>query len=77
MLYGNCRRFKCENCQKPFSENLEFVGNKKPFTHRYAHAIIKQVIHSDIINVAKNNKLTEEEYENLFIALFEDTRYVV
>nr|WP_228060474.1 MULTISPECIES: transposase [unclassified Coleofasciculus] len=59
MLYVNRRRFKCENCQKPFSENLDFVGNKKPFTHRCAHAITKQVIHSDVINVAKNNKLKE------------------
>ena len=65
MLYVNRRRFKCENCQKPFSENLDFVGLKKPFTHRYAHAITKQVIHSDVINVAKNNKLTEEEVESM------------
>ncbi|MEQ9236048.1 MAG: transposase family protein [Coleofasciculus sp. E2-BRE-01] len=42
-------------------ESLDFVGYKKEFTHRYAHAITKQVIHSDVINVAKNNKLTEEE----------------
>ncbi|MBE9126597.1 MULTISPECIES: hypothetical protein [unclassified Coleofasciculus] len=65
MLYVNRRRFKCENCQKPFSENLEFVGNKKLFTHRYAHGITKQVTHSDVINVSKNNKLTEKEVEAL------------
>ena len=33
---------------------------KKNFTHRYAESITKQVIPSDINNVAKNNKLTED-----------------
>jgi transposase len=28
-LRVNRRRFKCENCQKPFSEVLNFVGNRK------------------------------------------------
>jgi transposase len=60
ILRVNRRRFKCENCQKPFSETLDFVEKKKNFTHRYAESIAKQVIHSDINNVAKNNKLTEE-----------------
>lgn len=61
ILRVNRRRFKCEKCQKPFSEILDFVGNKKSFTHRYAHSIVEQVIHSDIDNVAKNNKLSSEE----------------
>lgn len=61
ILRVNRRRFKCENCLKPFSEILDFVGEKKTFTHRYAQNITKQVIHSDINNVAKNNGLTEEE----------------
>ncbi|MEG4445404.1 transposase family protein [Microcoleus sp. AT9_B5] len=29
ILKVNRRRFKCENCQKPFSKTLYFVGNKK------------------------------------------------
>ena len=61
ILKVNRRRFKCINCQKPFSESLDFVDKKKSFTHRYAETITKQVIHSDINNVAKNNKLTEDE----------------
>lgn len=61
ILRVNRRRFKCENCQKPFSETLDFVGNKKSFTHRYAQNITEQVIHSDIHNVAQNNRLTSEE----------------
>lgn len=45
---------------KPFSETLDFVEKKKNFTHRYAESITKQVIHSDINNLAKNNNLTED-----------------
>jgi transposase len=61
ILRVNRRRFKCENCQKPFSETLDFVGIKKSFPHRYAQNITEQVIHSDIHNVAQNNRLTLEE----------------
>jgi transposase len=61
VLRVNRRRFKCKNCLKPFSEILDFVGKKQRFTHRYAENITKQVIHSDINNVAKNNNLTDDE----------------
>lgn len=44
ILRVNRRRFKCEKCQKPFSETLDFVGNKKGFTYRYAQNITEQVI---------------------------------
>src|ERR687885_220551 len=61
MLRVNRRRFKCKNCRKPFNESLAFLEKKKKFTKRYAQSIAEQVIPSDINNVAKNNKLTEEE----------------
>lgn len=69
ILQVNRRRFKCENCQKPFSETLDFVGNRKIFTYRYAQAVTEQVIHSDVSNVAKNNGLTEEEVWSMVIAV--------
>jgi transposase len=69
ILKVNRRRFKCENCQKPFSETLDFVGNKKSFTYRYAQAITEQVIHSDVSNVAKNNGLTAEEVWSMVVAV--------
>ena len=40
---------------------MAFLEKKKNFTKRYAQRIAEQVVHSDINNVAKNNKLTEEE----------------
>lgn len=69
VLSVNRRRFKCQNCQKPFSENLDFVANKKSFTHRYAQAITQQLVHSDIKNVAHNNGLTPEEVESMLTFL--------
>ena len=38
-LKVNRRQFKCANCQKPFSENLDFVGKRKKYTDRYAQWI--------------------------------------
>ena len=71
ILSVNRRRFKCQNCQKPFSENLDFVANKKSFTHRYAQAVTQQLVHSDIKNVAHNNGLTPEEVESMLMFLAE------
>ena len=61
ILKVNRRQFKCDNCQKPFSEELDFVTKKRNYTKRYAENITEQVIHSDIHNVAKNNNLTDEQ----------------
>jgi transposase len=69
ILKVNRRRFKCENCQKPFSEILDFVGKKKNFTDRYAEKITKDVIHSDFNNVAKNHQLTYEEVESMVMSI--------
>ncbi len=60
-LKVNRRQFKCLNCGKPFSEDLDFVGRRKKYTHRYARSITEQVIHSDVHNIAENNQLTDEE----------------
>ena len=65
------RRFKCENCQKPFSETLDFVGNKKSFTHRYAQSITEQVIHGDVNNVAHRTGLTSEEVLSMVMTVSE------
>lgn len=65
ILNVNRRRFKCKKCQKVFSEKLNFVKAKKRYTHRYAENITKQVIHSNVSNVAKNNGLTDEEVSSM------------
>lgn len=57
----NRRQFKCQTCGKPFSETLNFIGNRRKQTDRFAQAIVQQVLHSDIHNVALVNALTDEE----------------
>lgn len=61
LLKVNRRQFKCKPCGKPFSEDLEFIGRRRKYTDRFAEMVAKQVIHSDIHNVAKNNDLTDDE----------------
>lgn len=65
ILNLNRRRFKCKTCRKTFNEKLNFVGTKKSFTHRYAENIVKQVISSNVSNVAENNGLTDEEVNSM------------
>ncbi|MDJ0734619.1 MAG: transposase [Nostocaceae cyanobacterium] len=65
ILNVNRRRFKCKICRKTFNEKLDFVGGRKGYTHRYAENIVKQLISSNIINVARNNGLTDEEVNSI------------
>jgi len=60
-LKVNRRQFKCQSCGKPFSEMLDFIGNRRKQTDRFAELIVQQVLHSDIRNVAIVNALTDEE----------------
>lgn len=60
-LKYNRRQFKCHECRKPFSEPLNFIGERRRYTDRFAEMIVKQVIHSDTHNVAKNHGLTDDE----------------
>jgi transposase len=60
-LKYNRRQFKCRECKKPFSEKLEFIGERRRTTDRFGEMIVKQVIHSDTHNVAKNHGLTDDE----------------
>jgi transposase len=60
-LKVNRRQFKCATCGKPFSETLNFIGDRRQQTDRFAELIVGQVLHSDIHNVAIQNDLTDEE----------------
>ena len=59
-LKVNRRQFKCQTCHKPFSETLDFVGKRMSYTNRLAQRVVKQVIHSDVSNVAHNHGLSED-----------------
>ncbi len=61
----NRRQFKCLKCKKPFSEELDFARKKRTYTKRLAVYTIKEVLKSDIHNVASKGIVTEEEIERM------------
>lgn len=61
----NRRQFKCEECKKPFSENLDFVSQKRTYTKRLAHKIIQEVVENDIHSVADQGIVTTAEIERM------------
>lgn len=60
-LKVNRRQFKCKTCNKPFSEDLDFVDRRCKYTNRLALEMVKQVRSSSVHSVAQNNELTDEE----------------
>jgi transposase len=64
-LQVNRRQFKCDNCQKPFSEKLDFVDTKRTYTKRLAENILKQLKEGDVLNVSQRNGVTEEEIQRM------------
>nr|WP_081594698.1 transposase [Allocoleopsis franciscana] len=61
----NRRQFKCEKCEKPFSEQLEFVSSRRTYTKRLANQIIQDVLENDIHSVAKKGVVTTAEIERM------------
>ena len=53
-LEVNRRQFKCKNCGKPFSEELDFVAKRRQYTSRLAQEIVRPVLADDIKTVAEN-----------------------
>jgi transposase len=64
-LQVNRRQFKCDNCRKPFSEELHFVAKKRTYTKRLAENILEQLKEGDILNVSRRNNVTEEEIQRM------------
>ena len=71
-LQVNRRQFKCGNCQKPFSEELDFVAKKRTYTKRLAENILEQLKEGDILNVSRINDVTEEEIQRMIEDIAEE-----
>jgi transposase len=71
-LEVNRRQFKCEKCKKPFSEELEFVKERRRYTKRLAAKTIEEVLADDIRSVAKRGRVTEKEIERMLKDASED-----
>jgi transposase len=65
LLKINRRQFKCNKCQKVFSEELDLVDKNKGYTKRLAVNIVQQVLNSNIHSVAERNDLSDEEVESM------------
>jgi transposase len=61
----NRRQFKCKKCQKPFSEQLEFVKGRRTYTSRLAKKILTEVLEGDIQSVARTGVVTTAEIERI------------
>ena len=61
----NRRQFKCEECKKPFSEKLSFIGGRRNYTKRLAIETIKEVLADSISGVARKGIVTAEEIEGM------------
>ena len=46
-------------------ETLDFIGNRRKQTDRFAQWIVQQVLHSEVHNVAAQNNLSDEEEESM------------
>lgn len=74
ILRINRRQFRCKNCQKPFSEKLDFVDKQRGYTKRFAIEIVKQVLDSNIRSVAEKNDLSESEVQSMLEYLESEIR---
>lgn len=61
----NRRQFKCSQCKKPFSEELDYAKKKRTYTKRLAQKTIQEVLESDIHSVASKGIVTTEEIERM------------
>lgn len=74
ILRINRRQFQCKNCQKPFSEDLDFVDKQRGYTKRFAIEIVKQVLDINLRSVAERNDLSESEVQSMLDYLESDMR---
>jgi transposase len=68
----NRRQFKCKKCKKPFSEELEFIKERRRYTKRLANKTIEEVLADDIKSVARKGRVTEKEIERMLKDASED-----
>ncbi len=68
------RQFRCKNCKKLFSEDLDFVDKQRGYTKRFATEIVKQVLDSNIRSVAEKNDLSESEIQSMLDYLESEIR---
>jgi transposase len=64
----NRRQFKCDRCNKPFSEKFNFVTSRRKYTKRLATKTIEEVLGDDIYSIAKKGTVTTKEIDRMLKA---------
>ena len=64
------RQFKCEHCQKHFTELIEFIDFDRHSTIRYQKYIYNRVKTSNITQVARDESLTFDRIKSMFDVQF-------
>ena len=60
------RQFYCGNCQRYFTEKLEFVDWERRYTQRYEENIYQRIKSSSIEQVSREERLSSEQAQGIF-----------
>jgi transposase len=60
------RKFYCQPCQKFFTENLEFVEERRKYTKRYEEYIERRVNSSSIERVKREESLSWDQVQGIY-----------
>ena len=71
-LLVNRRQFRCKNCRKVFSEELNFVKKRRTYTKRLAEKVVKEVLETDVVNAGERNRMTPAEINTILKELEAD-----
>ncbi len=72
-LYFMGRRFRCEHCQRPFTENLLSVNQQRRQTRRYEQYVYEQCLQCDRKAVARQEHLSESTVKEIFVTYAQRT----
>ena len=64
-LKVNRRQWKCKQCNRPFSEEIEWLKKRRRYTSRLAESILRQLAKSNIKTVCEINGVTPAEVERM------------
>lgn len=67
------RQFKCENCQKYFTEPIDFIDFDRHSTERYQLQIYNRVKVANMTQVARDEDLTYDRVKSIFDRQYKKT----
>jgi transposase len=71
------RQFYCKNCQKYFTERLDFIDFPRQITERYKNHLFERVRVSTITQIAKEESLTYDQVKGIFEERFAQKKKLI